>query len=90
MIKTEHHEMIINMGVFNYGSKKIANILELDHEYIEKEIQNKDSEINKLLQKGCDLSDYVIDLKLFDLAKLGDLKALEKLDKRRKLQGKNA
>jgi len=40
--------------------------------------------LSKLLQKGRDMADYVIDLKLFEMAKSGDIKALEKLDYRKR------
>jgi len=81
-IKKDYHEKIINCGVFNYNAQKLANILGFDKKEVESEMQNKESELNQLLQKGKDMSDYVIDLKLFELAKSGDIKALEKLNQR--------
>lgn len=85
-IKKEQHEQIINFGVFNYDSKKIANILDLDHAEAEKEFDDPCSELSQLLQKGKDMSDYVIDLKLFEMAKAGDIKALDKLDARKRIR----
>jgi len=32
------------------------------------------------------MADYVIDLKLFEMAKTGDIKALDKLDNRKQLR----
>lgn len=87
-IKKEQEEQIINFGAFNYPSKKIASILEIKKEEIDSEMKNKESALSKLLQKGVDMSDYVIDLKLFDLAKTGDLKALNKLDIRKRKYNK--
>jgi len=83
-IKKEQEEQIINCGIFSYNAEKIANILGFEKEEIEKEFKNKDSQLNKLLQKGKDMSDYVIDMKLFELAKTGDIKALEKLEMRKR------
>ena len=83
-IKKEQHEQIINCGVFDYNAQKIANILGFEPKDIESEMKNKESELNKLLQKGKDVADYVIDLKLFELAKAGDIKALDKLIQRKK------
>lgn len=82
-IKKDQHEQIINCGVFEYNSEKLANILGFDKKEIESEIKNKYSELNQLLQKGKDMADYIIDLKLFEMAKTGDLKALDKLNKRK-------
>jgi hypothetical protein len=35
------------------------------------------------MEKGKDLAEYVIDLKLFEMAKSGDIKALEKFETRK-------
>ena len=82
-IKKEQEELIINFGVFDYSAKKISSILELKEDDIIKEMKNEKSKLNILLQKGKDMSDYVIDLKLFEQAKTGDIKALNKLDERK-------
>jgi len=82
-IKKEQEEIIINMGAFDYNASKIANILSFDIKEIEKEFKDKNSKLNELLLKGKDMADYVIDLKLFEMAKTGDIKALEKLDYRK-------
>lgn len=85
-IKKEQKEQVINFGVFNYDSKKIASILELDKDEVDSELKNEESELSKLLQKGKDMADYVIDLKLFEMAKTGDIKAIEKLDYRKRMR----
>ena len=82
-IKKEKHEQIINCGAFYYDAQKLANILGFDKIDVDNELLNKESELNQLLQKGKDMYDYVIDLKLFEMAKTGDIKALEKLDLRK-------
>ena len=51
---------------------------------VQEEIESKTSLLYQLLQKGRDMADYVIDLKLFEMAKSGDIKALEKLDYRKR------
>jgi hypothetical protein len=85
-IKKEQKEQVINFGVFDYSSKKIASILGLDKSEVDSELKNKESELSKLLQKGKDMADYVIDLKLFEMAKTGDIKALDKLDSRKRMR----
>lgn len=85
-IEKENEEQIINFGVFDYDALKIANILGLTETEVENEMKNENSDLSKLLQKGKDMSDFVIDLKLFEMAKSGDIKALEKLDFRKKIR----
>lgn len=85
-ITKEQEEKIINFGVFGYSEKKIANILGVDVAEVSKDINNKNSDLFKLLEKGKDMSDYVIDLKLFEMAKSGDIKALDKLQHRKLLR----
>jgi len=82
-INKEQEEIIINMAIFGYDVSKMASILSINENDLIKEIQNPGSEFSKLLKKGSDLADYVIDLKLFELAKTGDIKALNKLDSRK-------
>jgi predicted transcriptional regulator len=82
-ITKEQEEQIINFGAFGYSENKIANILGLDVAEVSKDIKNQNSDLFKLLEKGKDMSDYVIDLKLFEMAKSGDIKALDKLQLRK-------
>jgi len=82
-IKKEQQEQVINFGAFDYNAKKIASILAIEKNEVEEELKNKNSQLSKLLQKGKDMSDYVIDLKLFEMAKTGDIKALDKLESRK-------
>ena len=88
-IKKEQEEQIINFGAFDYDAKKIANILNLEIKIVEAELKNKNSELSLLWQKGKDMADYVIDLKLFDQAKNGDVKSLNKLEERKWKRNKN-
>ena len=85
-IKKEQEEQVINFGVFDYDAKKIASILGFDKTEVSEELKNKESKLSLLLGKGKDMADYVIDLKLFEMAKTGDIKALEKLDRRKKMR----
>jgi len=82
-IKKDQEEHIINFGALSYDAKKIANILNIEVDDIIEEIYNKDSDFYKLYQKGNDMFDYAIDMKLFEMAKSGDIKALEKLEVRK-------
>jgi len=76
-------EKVINFGAFDYDNQKMANILNVDLKTIDEFMTDDNSAFKKLYNRGQDLSDYVIDTKLFDLARTGDIKALEKLDRRK-------
>ena len=71
-------EQIINFGALGYPIEKISNIMDIKKEVLQCEI------FEELYQKGKDTSDFVIDLKLFEMAKAGDIKALDKLNSRKK------
>jgi hypothetical protein len=86
MIKPEHKEDIINFGAFGYDAAKISSILEYDIKEVEKQLKDAKSELNILMQKGRDMADYAIDKKLFEMARSGDIKAMEKLDTRKRLK----
>ena len=77
-------DKIINFGAFGYGNEKMSFILELPLDYVDKEMKNKDSVFYKKYQTGSHKSDYVLDLKLFEMAQGGDLKALEEYEFRKK------
>ena len=82
----DQKNLIVDAGAFNYDAKRIANITELPESEIEAELKNPNSEISLLYEKGLFRADYVIDQKLFELAQRGDIKALEKLELRKKLR----
>jgi hypothetical protein len=77
-------EMIINFGAFGYDNKKMALVLGINKADIDSEMNNKDSEFNTHYLRGKALGDYAIDLKLFELARGGDIKALDKLTIRKR------
>lgn len=83
-ITKDQEEIIVNAGAFGYSPKKLASILGITESDIQTEMKKKDSQFNKLMQRGKDTADYVIDLKLFELAKSGDIKAIEQLDYRKR------
>lgn len=82
-MKIENPEIIVNFGALGYGAKKMSSILGVSEIEIVSELKNKDSEFAKLFQKGVDMSEYVIDMKIFALAKQGDLAAITEFEKRK-------
>lgn len=86
-IDKKQEEQIVNFGVFGYSQRKIASILGVTESEVSKELGNQESEMSQLFMKGRDMADYVIDLKLFEMAKAGDMNALEKLEERKFSRG---
>lgn len=82
-IDEETLEIIINCGALNYRAERMAVLLDLPEDVINKYLKNQKSEFYKAYQKGKIISEYKIDMKLFQLAKTGDLKAIEELEYRK-------
>ena len=82
-ITTPEKEVIINCGAFKFQPDKISNILDWPADEVTKLFNDKRSEFYQLIKKGRDTADYVLTLKLFELAQTGDLKALEEFENRR-------
>lgn len=79
-----NEEMIVNFGALGYNASKMAIIIGAEEIEIETLMKDSSSAFSKLYKKGVGVAEYVIDLKLFELAKTGDIKALEKLDQRKR------
>lgn len=83
----ETRTKIINLGSLLYPAEKCANILMLTgakRAQFLKDFLNPSSEVAQCYQIGIDLADFEIDSKLLQLAKSGDLKAIQKLEFRKK------
>lgn len=70
-------ERIRNAGAFGYSAESVAMLLGVDTGWVEKSLKNVDSDLYRLYHSGRVFAEYSIDLKLFELARNGDLKALE-------------
>ena len=73
----KYEEMIVNFGAFSYSNEKMAAILLINEKEIANEMDDKNSDFYRLYIKGKNMRDYVLDLKLFEMAQSGDLKALD-------------
>ena len=74
-------------GALGYPLSKCLNILDLDPDLSVKyaaEFGDTTSEIYKKYQKGVDAAEFMIDSKLFEMARAGDLKALKEYEQRKK------
>lgn len=78
---------MVQVGTLGYPLSKIINVLDIDDEKkFTKDFDNPKSEVAKSYQKGIDKADFILDSKLFDMAKNGDLKALTKYEIRKRDQ----
>lgn len=75
---------MVQVGTLGYPLSKIINVLDIDDiEKFTKDFDNPKSQVAISYQKGVDKADFVLDSKLFDMAKGGDLKALDKYEARK-------
>lgn len=80
---------IVGVGTLGYSVSKIINVLDIEEKDVEQfinDFDNFDSQLRRAYQKGVDKADYAIDTKLFEQAKSGDLKALQKYEQRKNHQ----
>jgi hypothetical protein len=75
---------ILQAGTLGYPLSKIINIFDIEdiHEF-EADFYNPESPVFKAYQRGVDKSDFIIDSKLFELAKTGDVLAINKYEQRK-------
>ena len=74
---------IRSFGSLNYPSEDCLIVLGWDVEFFKEQVEKIDSEFNLLYNQGQVLFKYAIDCKLLNLAKEGDFKAIEMLEKRK-------
>ncbi len=78
---------MVQVGTLGYPLSKIINMLDVDDEKtFTKDFDNPKSKIAVSYQKGVDKADFILDSKLFEMAKNGDLKALQKYEERKRDQ----
>lgn len=78
---------MVQVGTLGYPLSKIINVLDIDDaKQFTKDFDNPKSKVAISYQKGVDKADFVLDSKLFDMAKGGDLKALQKYEERKREQ----
>jgi len=70
---------IVQAGTLGYPLSKIMNIFDIkDDAKFKADFYDEKSVLWKSYKKGIDKSDFILDSKLFEIAKSGDLKAIEK------------
>lgn len=78
-------DIVVSFGIVRYPLDKILNIIpyDVDKDLFTQHFNDPDHPICKAYQKGIDRSDYDIDIRLYEMAKSGDLKALEVFEERK-------
>ena len=80
---------ITQAGTLGYPLSKILNVFDIqDEDQFKKDFYDETTKINKAYQKGVDKSEFLLDSKLFEMAKDGDIKAMDKLEFRKKQRSK--
>lgn len=78
---------MVQVGTLGYPLSKIINVLDVDDtKQFTKDFDNPKSKVAISYQKGIDKADFILDSKLFEMAKNGDLKALQKYEVRKRDQ----
>ena len=83
IITDENKEIIINSGAFGYDAEVISSLLQVDIDVIKQQFNNK-TEFKKLYEFGKNMAKYKLDLKLFEMAKNGDVKAIQQFETNKK------
>jgi hypothetical protein len=83
IITDENKEIIINSGAFGYDADVMSSLLQVDIDVIKKQFDNK-TEFKKLYEFGKNMAKYKLDLKLFEMAKNGDVKAIQQFETNKK------
>lgn len=84
-LKEEQLAMLKNMGALGYPPSKIASIMSFSEKEVAESLKNKESDAAKAYQEGADYADYLIDLKLFEMCQSGDIRAMDKLEARKRM-----
>ena len=78
---------MVQVGTLGYPLSKIINVLDIDDEkQFTKDFDNPKSEVAKSYQKGVDKADFILDSKLFEMAKNGDLNAMKKYEDKKRIK----
>lgn len=80
----DQQKEMVNMGALGYTPEIVASIMGFPEKEVFAELGKKDSEMSKLYLKGQNMNQYKIDLKLLEMAQSGDIKAIDKLDMRKR------
>jgi hypothetical protein len=88
MDNKELTDLVVSFGIVRYPLDKILNIIpdDVDRDEFTTQFNDPTHPIAKAYQKGIDRSDYDIDIRLFEMAKSGDLGALEKFERRKRMR----
>jgi hypothetical protein len=78
----EQQKVIKNMGALGYDALRISSIMGFEVKVVESWLKG-DCNFRKIYDDGARYAEYLIDLKLFEMAQAGDLKAMDRLNDKR-------
>jgi hypothetical protein len=89
--KDKHAELIdlvVSFGIVAYPLDKILNIIppDIDRDVFTTQFCDPQHPIAKAYKQGQDRRDFDIDIQLFNMAKSGDLEALDKFERRKRMR----
>ena len=76
---------LTELGKLRYPIGKCISLIEVkesDRDFFSKSFLTEGSQIFMAYRNGIDIADFELDQKLYQLAKVGDVKAMDKLEKR--------
>ncbi len=83
--KVELLQQMVQFGTLGYPLSKILNIADIeDKAQFTRDFDNPDSTIAQKYQQGLDKAQFLLDTKLFNMAKGGDLTALQEFENRKR------
>jgi hypothetical protein len=86
----EQEKMLRNMGALGYPIEKVISVMGIeDPNQFREEFADLSSRVRLIYKSGADLAEYHIDLKLFEMARSGDLKAMKELEIRKRKLANN-
>lgn len=77
----EQKEQALNFGALGYDVERICAIWDCQESFL-------NDDFWKIYKRGEAMAQYVMDLKLFEMAKAGDLKAMQTWKMSKAMQGK--
>lgn len=89
IITDQEKEKIINFGALYYDNENMSIILGWPQKEIDSLMKDEKSEYKQLYKKGSSVASYLLNVKIFEMAKSGDLKAFEAYSARLRKLGKS-
>lgn len=81
MINDELKQKLFDFGALKYPDKKIASVLQMEPSQLDELMKNGG---RKIYESGTDAFEFAMDRKLMEMSLSGDLKAMQKIEQKRR------